>query len=83
MSAGEAAMSDRRLVLAGIRVRRGKTQEDVADAMGTTQSAISRLERQNDVKVSTLADYVAATGGVLKVVAVYPDGKVLPLMVSA
>lgn len=72
-------MSDRRLILAGVRVRRGRTQEDVADAMDTTQSAISRLERQKDIKVSTLTDYVAATGGILLIVAAYPDGETLPV----
>jgi transcriptional regulator with XRE-family HTH domain len=69
----------RRLRLAGVRLARHMTQEQLAEGMDTTQSAISRLERQTDALVSTLDAYVAATGGILMVVAVYPGGDVLPL----
>jgi len=59
--------------LAELRTRRSQTQADLAKVMATTQSAVSRLERQRDVLVSTLRDYVAATGGRLRVVAEYDD----------
>lgn len=55
------------------------TQEQIAEGMDTTQSAVSRMERQDDMLVSTLNDYVAATGGTLLIVAVYPGGDVLPV----
>jgi hypothetical protein len=45
--------------------------------MVTTQSAVSRMERQEDILLSTLGAYVAATGGLLLVAAVYPDAEVL------
>jgi transcriptional regulator with XRE-family HTH domain len=57
------------LALADLRAHRSRTQAQLADAIGTTQSAISRLERQPDVLVSTLSEYIEATGGRLRLVA--------------
>ncbi len=71
----------RRLALTGVRLSRHLTQEQVAEAMATTQSAVSRMERQEDVLLSTLDAYVAAAGGVLLVAAVYPDGEVVQVTV--
>lgn len=62
--------------LAELRERKARTQSQIADAIGTTQSGVSRLERQRDVLVSTLADYVSATGGRLRLLAEYPEGLV-------
>jgi transcriptional regulator with XRE-family HTH domain len=62
-----------RLELAALRSRRNRTQAQIADSIGTSQSGVSRLERQHDVLVSTLRDYVAATGGRLHLVARYSD----------
>lgn len=62
-----------RLGLAELRTRRDRTQAQIAEAIGTSQSGVSRLERQHDVLVSTLRDYLAATGGRLRLVAEYPD----------
>ena len=41
--------------------------------MGTTQSGISRLERQGDLRVSTLREYVTAVGGQLRLVVTCGD----------
>lgn len=47
--------------LSELRRRRGLSQTDVAARMGTSQSALARLESgQTDVRVSTLARYAAA-----------------------
>lgn len=43
------------------------TQADVARILGVTQSRISRVERAEDLNVSTLERYVAALGGELHV----------------
>lgn len=61
------------LGLAELRSARERTQVELAEAIGTTQSGVSRIERQQDLLVSTLDDYVTATGGVLHLVASYPD----------
>lgn len=57
-----------RFHLAQIRKRLGRSQAEVATLMGTTQSGVSRLERQGDLRVSTLREYVAAVGGQLRLV---------------
>lgn len=48
------------------RVELGLTQTEVAARMGTSQSAVARLESgQADVRISTLERYAAAVGHVL------------------
>lgn len=64
------------LRLGGLRTQRNRTQADVAASIGTTQSAVSRIERQHDLLVSTLADFVGATGGSLHLIARYDDEEV-------
>ena len=45
----------------------GMTQADVAAAMGTTQSVISRIERGANVSIETLNRYVFACGRHLRI----------------
>jgi len=59
---------DIRVRLAQIRRRLGRSQAEVANSMGTTQSGVSRLERQDDIRVSTLREYAAALGGRLRLI---------------
>lgn len=61
-------------LLRELREERERTQVEMAETMGTTQSAISRIERQENLLLSTLSTYVAATGGRLRVFAEYDDG---------
>ena len=62
--------------LQAVRQARQMTQSDVGTAMGIEQAAISKLERRNDMHVSTLREYIRALGGELKLVASFPDGDV-------
>ena len=64
------------LSLAELRRARQKTQEELAQALETTQSGISRLEHQADLYVSTLRKYVEAVGGRLEIDAVFPDARI-------
>ena len=50
------------LDLAEIRRTVGRTQVELAAAMGATQGQISRIERQSDLLVSTLCTYLEALG---------------------
>lgn len=61
------------LGLNDLRSRTQRTQAQIAQAIGTSQSGVSRIERQSDLLISTLRDYVAATGGRLHLIARYPD----------
>ena len=45
----------------------------VAEAMGSTQSEVSRSERRQDHLVSTLREYVRALGGELELTARFGD----------
>lgn len=55
------------------RTARRLTQEDVAAVLDVTQANVSRIERQDDLYLSTLEEYVAALGGHLELHAVFPD----------
>lgn len=59
--------------LADLRRARAKTQVEVARILKIEQPQISRLEKRSDTYLSTLADYVEALGGRLKLVAVFDD----------
>src|SRR3712207_472036 len=50
-----------------------RLQADVAVALQATQPAISRLERQTDMYLSTLRSYVEAVGGELDIVVRLPN----------
>ena len=62
--------------LRAIRELAGKTQADVAEVTDMTQSEISRLERRQDFRLSTVKRYVEALGGELEVVAAFGDKRV-------
>jgi transcriptional regulator with XRE-family HTH domain len=61
--------------LAELRKRLGRSQAAVATAIGTTQSGVSRIERQSDIHVSTLSQYVAALGARLRLVVEHEGGQ--------
>ena len=48
--------------LAMIRKAGDLTQVEVAEKLGVGQGVVSRLERRSDMLLSTLADYLLATG---------------------
>ncbi|MFZ4794248.1 MAG: XRE family transcriptional regulator [Blastocatellia bacterium] len=53
------------------------TQEQVAEAMKMNQAAVSKMEHQTDIYVSTLRKFVTALGGEIKIVASFPDREVV------
>jgi DNA-binding XRE family transcriptional regulator len=63
------------MLLKEVRQLAGLTQEKVADSMGISQSALSRLEGQDDMYVSTLQRIVESLGGRLEIIADMPNGQ--------
>lgn len=59
------------LPLALLRRGMGKTQADIAEALGTDQGEISRIERRGDVRLSTLRRYAEAVGARLELTFVF------------
>jgi transcriptional regulator with XRE-family HTH domain len=53
------------------------TQQELADRLNMNQAAVSKLEHQSDMYVSTLRRFVAALGGELHIVAHFPQGDVV------
>ena len=59
--------------LTDMRKKAGLTQAEVAEAMGVTQQRVSAIESGSVAELATLADYVRALGGELKVIADFGD----------
>lgn len=66
--------------LVELREKAGLTQRELAERLGVDQSRISRLERAEDLQLSTLAGYVQAVGGDLQVRATLPDKSTVELV---
>jgi predicted XRE-type DNA-binding protein len=71
-------LMDAVMTLHRLREERGLTQVEVAAALEVTQGNVSRVERSEDLYLSTLSRYVAALGGRLELTAVFPD-QVVPI----
>jgi DNA-binding XRE family transcriptional regulator len=61
------------LALAELRRKLGVTQQQLAEVLDIQQAAVSRIERRDDVLLSSLAAYVQALGGELEVAARFGD----------
>jgi transcriptional regulator with XRE-family HTH domain len=64
------------LLLREMRQLAGKSQQEVAQALGIKQPSLSKLEKQGDMQISTLRKIVAVLGGELEVLARFPRGTV-------
>jgi len=57
-----------KLTLSELRESLGHTQSDVAKNMGVVQSALSKIEHQEDIQISTLSRYIKSLGGSLTII---------------
>ena len=73
IAARSRALADEYLTMQDLRKARELTQERMAQLLGIKQENVSRLEKRSDLLLSTLASYVAAMGGRLRLVAEFPD----------
>jgi hypothetical protein len=81
--ARQRGLLDAVVTLARLREARGATQQQIADAWGSTQSNVSQIERTPDIYLSTLRSYIEALGGRLEICAIFPDETVSLLGAAA
>jgi DNA-binding XRE family transcriptional regulator len=62
------------MLLAELRKLEGMTQEELAEKLGIRQPAVSQLEQQDDMQITTLQRIVKALGGVLEITVRLPTG---------
>lgn len=70
------------MTLRQLRQAKSLTQENLAKVLGVEQDSISKAERRTDMLLSTMASFVEALGGKLKLVAEFPDREPILLKVS-
>lgn len=63
--------------LQALRKSLNMTQEELAEIMEVAQHTVSRMERQDDMSISTLQRIVQAMGGELRLLADFPDRQVV------
>lgn len=68
------------LRLQNVRLLQNTTQSTLAKQLGISQTALSRMERRDNILLSTLNAYVEALGGQLHVAATFPDAEAVPLV---
>lgn len=64
------------MLLAEIRQCSGVTQKELAATLGMTQPSLSKIESQQDIRVSTLHRLIESLGGTLELIAHFPSGDV-------
>lgn len=64
------------IALAELRELRGASQTQVAETLGTSRPNVGRIEKELDVRLSTLERYVEALGGRLEIHAVFDDADI-------
>ena len=72
----ELTLEPQEILLRKLRRHRKVTQQDLARQMRVQQAAISKMERRDDMLLSTLRKAVAGMGGLLEVRAIFPDSVV-------
>ena len=65
------------MALQEIRQNRHLTQQQMASDLKLNQAALSKMENQSDIHVSTVRKIVTAMGGHLKLVAQFPDEEIV------
>lgn len=60
-------------LLKALRQDRRVSQEQLAELMGIRQASVSKIENQEDMRLSTLRKYIEALGGELEIRVHFPD----------
>jgi plasmid maintenance system antidote protein VapI len=62
------------LLLSELRQLTGKSQKNVAESLGIKQPSFAKMEKQDDIQVSTLRNVIHALGGELELLVRLPTG---------
>lgn len=65
------------MALQEVRQAMELTQQQLAASLRMNQAAVSKLEHQSDMYISTLRKFLSAMGGTLRIVASFPEGEVV------
>lgn len=68
------------MTLQEIRKHKKVTQENLAKLLGIKQENVSRLERREDMRISTLKDYIEALGGEMQINVIFPDSETINIV---
>ncbi len=74
-AAARATAARERASLRSMRQELGKTQVEIAERLETNQGEVSRIERRQDVMVSTMRRYAQALGARCEIAFVFRDGR--------
>jgi len=72
----DAHVERKQATLAQVRQSVGLTQTQLAEELGIAQGDVSKIEHRDNLHLATLARFIEATGGHLRIVAVYNDTEV-------
>jgi predicted transcriptional regulator len=75
-----AHLSAEYMTLQEIRKSKNLTQDSMAKLLGIKQENVSRMERRDDMRLSTIQEYVEALGGTLQITATFPDNKTIHIL---
>ena len=82
IQAALAEIDAHQATLAQVRRARAFTQATIAELLEMDQSEVSRLEHRSNMLLSTLRSFIRATGGELQLIATFPDGEPVQLLVG-
>ena len=63
-----------------IRKSKNLTQDSMAKLLGIKQENVSRMERRDDMRLSTIREYIEALGGTLQITATFADNKTINIL---
>lgn len=82
ISARAATLIEQELTLADLRRARRLTQSRIAKLLNIEQDGVSRMERRADMLLSTMASYIQAMGGKLRLLVEFPDREPVKVRLS-
>ena len=69
--------------LGALRQALGLTQVELAKRLEVTQGNVAQIEKRGDLLVSTLASYLRAVGGEVRIVVQFPGGHAIEVELEA